>query len=224
MKIIPSILTNNSTEAKALLSRCEDVVDRVSIDIIDGKFADNKTIDLLALQGIETNLKLDFQLMVIDPVNWVKKCTQAGAHLRSKTSVRRANTIIGHIEHMTDQVEFISRVQEEGIKVGLGLDLVTPVSDLNETIINNLDMVLLMSVPAGFGGQKFSYQVIKKIKLLSNTRKKNKQKFKIHVDGGVTSDNIKDIATAGADEVSVGRSLFKGDLRENINKFNKLLS
>ena len=212
MKIIPSILTGDRKEAKELLTCCEGVVDRVSIDIIDGKFADNKTITPDFLADFKTTLKVDYQLIVVEPVSWIERCVRG-----------RANTIIGHIEHMDSQEEFVEKVKKSKVEVGLGIDLETPVSEIKQNVLSNLDTVLLMSVPAGFGGQEFSYQVIEKIKSLSNIRKENKATFTIHVDGGVNFDNIKDIADAGADEVSVGRLLFKGDLRENVEKFNELL-
>jgi ribulose-phosphate 3-epimerase len=210
IKIFPSILTNDPDELKEMILQVEGVVDFVSIDIIDGKFADNKTIDPQALVDFDTNLKFDFQLMVNEPVNWVEKCATAGAE-----------RIVGHIEQMSDQVEFVGKVQEVGASIGLGLDLDTPVSKLDSTILTNLDTVLIMSVPAGFGGQKFDKKALKKVKELSKIRTKDETPYKIHVDGGVSFDNISEIVKAGADEVSVGRSLFKGNVKDNIDKFLK---
>ena len=76
LEIIPSILTNNPEEAKELIARCEGVVERVSIDIIDGKFAENKTIDPSIFIDVDTDLKIDYQLMVNEPVNWVERCVR----------------------------------------------------------------------------------------------------------------------------------------------------
>jgi len=210
IKVIPSILTNDPDELKEMIAQVEGITDFVSIDIIDGKFADNKTIDPIVLSGVDTSLKLDFQLMVNEPINWVEKCASAGAE-----------RIIGHIEEMGDQVEFVGKVQEVGASIGLGIDIETPVSELDSTILTNLDAVLVMSVPAGFGGQKFDRRAIKKVKELDKIRVRDDTPYKIHVDGGVTVDNIKEIEKAGADEVSVGRMLFKGNLKENIDKFIK---
>jgi ribulose-phosphate 3-epimerase len=210
IKIFPSILTKDPDELKEMVSQVEGVVDFVSIDIIDGKFADNKTIDPQALSSLDTIIKLDFQLMVHEPINWVEKCASVGAE-----------RIVGHIEEMSDQVEFVGKVQEVGISIGLGIDLDTPISELDSTILTNLDAVLVMGVPAGFGGQKFDKSALKKIKALDSIRKKDATPFKIHVDGGVTSANISEIVKAGADEVSVGRSLFKGNIKDNIDKLLK---
>jgi ribulose-phosphate 3-epimerase len=210
IQIIPSILTNDPEEAREMITRCDGVVGRVSVDIIDGKFAANKTIDPIVLQSIDTSLKLDFQLMVVEPINWVERCISAGA-----------DRIIGHIEQMGDQTEFVGKVQEVGALIGLALDLPTSVSDLDATILNNLDVVLVMSVPAGFGGQKFDPSVLSKIKELDKIRARDKTPFKIQVDGGIMADNIKSVFESGADEVSVGRGLFKGDLAENLERLLK---
>ena len=210
IEVIPSILTNDPRELSELIQRCEGVVERVSIDIIDGKFADNKTIDPSILTDIDTNLKLDFQLMVYEPINWVEKCASVGA-----------DRIIGHIEHMTSQIDFVGKVQSIGAYVGLGVDLDSPVSKLDPTILNNLDVVLLMSVSAGFGGQKFNSSVLKKVNKLDKIRVRDDTPFQIQIDGGVTPDNIEDIRKARVDEVSIGRSLFKGDLAESVKRFQK---
>jgi ribulose-phosphate 3-epimerase len=210
IQIIPSILTDDIGEARELLVRCEQVVDRVSIDIIDGKFADNKTIEPGALGVVESDLMFDYQLMTVEPLKWVETCIAS-----------QADRIIGHVERMTDQKEFTDRVKESGLSAGLGFDLKTPLGRLNASTLYDLDVVLLMSVPAGFGGQEFRMEVIDKIRKLDKLRLEKRATFKIHVDGGVTSDNISKVSKAGADEVSVGRGLFKGDLKENLERLSK---
>jgi ribulose-phosphate 3-epimerase len=148
--------------------------------------------------------------MVKEPINWIERCVQG-----------QADRIIGHIEQMSDQVEFVGRVQEVGAKVGLGLDLATPVSDLDVTILNDLDTVLVMSVPAGFGGQKFDKSALEKIRELDEIRSRDKSPYVIHGDGGITFDNIGDVRRAGADEVSIGVRIFEGDLEENVKAYIK---
>ncbi len=210
IQIIPSIPTNNPKELREKLAQAEGVVDRVSIDIIDGKYADNKTIDPSILFEIETNFKLDYQLMVVEPVNWVEKCV-AG----------KADRIIGHIEKMSNQIEFVGKVQEVGAQVGLAIDLKTPVSAIDETIINDLDIVLVMSVPAGFGGQKFNKKALSKIKKLDKIRSRDDMPYRIHDDGGITLELGDDARREGADEVSIGMRIFEGNLAENIEKYTK---
>lgn len=210
MEIIPSILTSSPEEAKELIRRCEGMVTRVSIDIIDGRFAANRTIDPTALSSLDTGLKIDYQLMVYEPVNWVERCATG-----------QADRIIGHIEKMRDQVEFVGKVQEVGASVGLALDLETAVERIDQSILTSLDVILLMSVKAGFGGQKFDESVLEKIKKLNEMRKTDATPFKIHIDGGIALDNINSVCRAGADEVSIGRRIFEGDLAENIKKYQE---
>ncbi len=211
--IIPSILTSNPEEAKELITRCEGVVDRVSIDIVDGKFAKNKTIDPSALSDIDTTLKIDYQLMVHEPVNWIERCIRG-----------QGDRIIGHIENMSDQLEFLGKVQEAGLYIGLALDLKTDVSEIDPAILTNLDVVLVMSVPAGFGGQEFDKSVLHKVKKLDKNRIRDKTPFRIQIDGGVKLENISEIQSVGVDEVSVGRRIFEGNLSENIKKFQDAAS
>ena len=210
VEIVPSILTNDPEELKKKLSLCEGLVDRVSIDIIDGKFANNKTIDPSVLFDIDTNLKIDYQLMVYEPVNWIERCLRG-----------QADRIIGHIEEMSDQVEFVGKVQEVGLSVGLAIDLETQVYKIDPTILNNLDIVLVMSVPVGFGGQEFDKRALGKIKELDEIRARDKTPFRIQDDGGITLESIHNVHKIGADEVSIGKRIFDGDLAKNLAKFQK---
>src|SRR3989304_7877798 len=114
IEIIPSILTNDPEEARELIARCEGLVDRISIDIIDGKYASNKTIDPSVFEKIDTSLLLDFQLMVYEPVNWVERCVRG-----------QADRIIGHVEQMSDEGEFVGKAREESGYICIGVDIET---------------------------------------------------------------------------------------------------
>jgi ribulose-phosphate 3-epimerase len=122
---------------------------------------------------------------------------------------------------MGNQVDFVGKVQEVGAGVGLALDLPTPVSKFDSTILTNLDVVLVMSVPAGFGGESFDEKALAKIKELDEIRARDTSPYKIQDDGGVTLTSIDAVHFTGADEVSIGRRLFNGDLGSNIKKFQK---
>lgn len=206
--IIPAILTNNPDEAKALVVSAETKTERVQIDIIDGIFADNKTIDPVVFEEVETTLKLDYHLMVKNPINWVERCIRGGA-----------DRIIGQIEMMESQAEFVGKVEEVGAYVGLAIDIDTPVSKLDPTIITNLDAVLVMSVPAGFGGQEFNEKALDKIKELDEIRLRDTSPFKIIIDGGVSLEVLTKLLPTGVDEVAIGRKIFEGDLEANLEKF-----
>ena len=213
IEVIPAILTNDPQELKQLINKAEEVVDRVQIDVLDGQFAKNKTVDPSIFETIETNLKLDFHLMTKEPVDWIEKATRA-----------MANRVVGQIEMMESQMEFVEKAIEMGTLTGLAVGIDTPISDLDPEVFVNLDAVLVMSVPAGFGGQKFDDKAVGKIKSLNKMREKENLEFKICVDGGVTTKVIKSLAEAGVDEVFVGKRLFDGDLRENIEEFKKVVN
>lgn len=210
VEVIPAILTASPDELATMLETYEGKVNRVQIDIIDGQFADNKTVEPTALESIDTSLLLDFHLMTKEPINWVEKCVRGGA-----------DRIIGQIEMMESQHDFVGKVQEVGAYVGLAIDLDTDLSKLDPTMLNNLDVVLAMSVKAGFGGQEFDDKVIDKIKKLDEIRLRDQTPFKIIVDGGVGEENIESLRKIGVDEVAIGKSIFKGDIGDNIEKLTK---
>lgn len=211
LEIIPAILTNDPKELEEKIRQVEESVNRVQIDIVDGVFADNKTISLEAAANIETDLLLDIQLMTKEPVDWVEKATRA-----------MADRIIGQVEMMSDQARFIEKVAETGEKVGLAIDLSTPVSALDPAVLNNLDIVLIMSVKAGFGEQDFQEPALEKVIKLLSYRASNNCKYRICVDGGINEENIAKVRQAGADEVAVGHSLFAfGDVAQKVEELKK---
>lgn len=211
VEIIPSLLTSDPEELEDLIQKVEGVVNRVHIDIIDGKFADNTTINPNKVGNIKSDLKYDYHLMVEEPLNWVKGCVRGSA-----------DRIIGQIEMMSDKIEFVGKVKAVGADVGLAIDLATEVSKVDPAILDNLDVILVMSVSAGFGGQKFSEKSLDKVRELNKIRERDNVLFRICVDGGISEENIGKLVKAGVDEVSIGRRLFKGDLKENIDKLVKV--
>ena len=210
IEIIPSLLTNNPNELRQLISQCEGEVNRIHIDIIDGVYADNKTIDPFMLSSVETSLIIDFHLMVDNPTKWIEKCLRGNAE-----------RLIAQIEMMTDQLEFVEKTSILGMKPGLALDINSQVSEINENVLPSLDVILVMSVPAGFGGQKFHAEALGKIQELDQMRKEKGYRYSICDDGGITIDLIDDIRAEGADEAVVGRRLFKGDISDNVEKFEE---
>ena len=210
IEIIPSILTSDLKELEALIHKAEREVKRIHIDIIDGVFADNKTIDPLALENIDTSLVLDFHLMVNEPVNWIEKCLRAGA-----------DRAIGQIEMMSSVEEFIIKAQSVGISPGIAIDLNTPVERLDQLYLKDLDVVLVMSVAAGFGGQKFDDKALEKIKKLNTLRTLEPDSFRILDDGGVQVEHMADLSKLKVDDVVIGQRIFEGDLRKNIEKYKK---
>lgn len=208
VEIIPSILTKDPDEAVEMIKRCDGVVQRVQIDVVDGIFANNVTVKPWELKNLNVFLGLDFHLMVNEPIDWVERCLGVGA-----------DRIIGQIEMMSSQIDFVKKVEEKNLRLGLAIDLDTSVSKIDESLFEKLDVILVMSVKAGFGNQKFEIRALDKIKELNAIRVKNKTPFRICIDGGETEDVIDDSVFDGADEIVVGRRLFKGDIKENIELF-----
>lgn len=211
VEIIPSILTNDPDEFRELLKQAEEAgVNRVHVDIIDGVYANNKTIDPSILNDLDSSLKIDFHLMVNNPENWIEKCLRAGA-----------SRIIAQIEMMQNSEGFVDKVLSEHAYVGLAIDNDSKVIDLNEDVLHELDLIMVMSVPAGFGGQEFNVNALEKISELREIKQKNSYKFKIAVDGGINESIISQLVKNGADEFCIGRRLFSGDMKENIEKFKQ---
>jgi ribulose-phosphate 3-epimerase len=210
LEIIPTIFSNDIREVEEKILRLEGLVKNVQIDIVDGQYVNNKTIVPSALENIDTNLGLDFHLMTKEPVDWVERAVRGGA-----------DRIIGQIEKMGNQIDFVGKVGEVGCDVGLALDISSLVSGLDSQALAGANVILVMGYPAGFEGQVFDTKAFEKIKKLSEIRQKEDLSFKILVDGGVNEINIKEIVKLGADEVAIGRRLFEGDISENIRKIQE---
>lgn len=210
LEIVPAILTNDPRELDQKIRQVESFAKRVHIDIIDSSFAKNPTISPEALLGIETNLFFDVHLMVNNPASWVGRSYEG-----------LPDRIIGQIEMMKNQEEFVAKVAEGGAHIGLAIDLHTPVASIETILLRNIDSILVMGVKAGLGGQQFEEKVLEKIKQLDEIRAREQRPFKIIVDGGVTPETIGKITKAGADEVAAASAVFSGNSEENIQNLLK---
>ncbi len=207
MLIIPAILTDNPQEFEQLLRACDGVVDRVQIDVNDGSFLEEKSFLPEEIPFLENNIYFDFHLMVKEPIHWLERCARLGG-----------DRVFAHIEGMSSQASFVKECQIRGLKIGLALDIDTPVSLLDPLVLEDLDAVLLMGYSAGKGGQKFDELVFDKVQELVELRKNDISPFRICVDGGVWEENMFKLYSLGVDEVAVGRRLFDGDLSANIKR------
>lgn len=173
--IIPSILEKDISSFEEQLKKVWGKVRRVQMDIVDGKFAETKTVMPEILLSIDTIVEFEGHMMVEKPEDWIERCAAAGM-----------TAVYGQVEKMEDSVKFIADAESAGMKVGLAYDIETPIAGLEE-VINNIDVVLLMSVKAGAQGREFDESVLEKIK---QVRKMSKT-ITIQVDGGLTVENIK---------------------------------
>jgi ribulose-phosphate 3-epimerase len=214
--ILPTVLASDLKRAQHLLHQISQApqLTWVQADIIDEVFANNKTLspqDWSKLISQYPQLKFEAHLMVKDPIKWITPCLQAGF-----------SRLTAQIEMMPDQQAFLNEFHPQPTtyhlppKVGLALDLPTPVEKLDRSLLPKIDVILLMSVPAGFGGQPFHPEVLKKITALNRLRQQQKSNFQIAIDGGLNPSNINKIEKAGADLACIGHSLLKGDLRKNL--------
>ncbi|MCQ2400596.1 MAG: ribulose-phosphate 3-epimerase [Lachnospiraceae bacterium] len=181
----------------------------IHIDVMDGSFVPNMSIGPCVIKSNRkwSDKVFDVHLMIDEPARYVQDFRDAGADL-----------ITVHYEAAKHQDRAIQAVKATGAKVGMALNPGTPVEML-EDLLPQLDMVLLMSVNPGFGGQKFIPYTIERIKKLRAMADKVKPELDIEIDGGVTLDNAADILKAGANILVAGSAVFKGDTAGNVKAF-----
>ncbi|SNZ09494.1 ribulose-5-phosphate 3-epimerase [Terribacillus aidingensis] len=198
-KIAPSIL---SADFASLGNEIKDVekggADYIHVDVMDGHFVPNITIGPLIVEAIRpvTKLPLDVHLMIENPDSYIETFAKAGADI-----------ITVHQEACIHLHRTIMLIKEQGVKAGVVLNPATPVS-LIEEILPELDMVLLMTVNPGFGGQKFISSVLKKVEELSRLRAALELDFEIEIDGGVNAETAKLCTDAGADVLVAGSAVY----------------
>tara|TARA_X000001036_G_C20515903_1_gene740064 strand:+ start:350 stop:991 length:642 start_codon:yes stop_codon:yes gene_type:complete len=186
----------------------DNKIDLIHIDIMDGKFVNNQTEKLFNLNKISslTNLKYDIHLMVEEPLDKIDE------YIKYKPEI-----ITIHIEKNSNLIDCIRKIKSYNINAGVAINPDTNITELYD-ILELIDLVLIMSVHPGKGGQKFISKTIDKVKDINN--KKNKNNFIISVDGGVNDTNSKDLINSGADLLVSGSYLVKSD---NLNNSIKSL-
>ena len=210
IKISPSILSANFSELGNEIKRLEQVgADMIHVDVMDGHFVPNLTIGPPVIKNLREITKLPFDVhLMIDPVHkYIKDYADAGADI-----------ITIHPEATENLSESINHIKSFKKKVGVSLN---PNTELNLVLdyLDKIDLILIMSVYPGFGGQKFMPEIIKKIKDLNNIKKDKNLNFDIEVDGGINFSNAKKVLDAGANILVSGTTIFKennGDIEKNI--------
>ena len=210
IQISPSILSADFSQLGNEIRRLEVCgADLIHVDVMDGHFVPNLTIGPPVIKALRKYTKLPFDVhLMINPVHkYIKEYAKAGSDI-----------ITIHPESTENLKSSIKEIKDLKKKAGVSLNPDTPI----ETILNDLndiDLILVMSVFPGFGGQKFIPEVLKKIDELSKLRTKNNLNYKIEVDGGIDFSNSKKAIEAGADILVSGTTIFKennGDLKKNI--------
>ena len=210
IKISPSILSADFSQLGNEIKRLEDGgADLIHVDVMDGHFVPNLTIGPPVIKTLRKYTKIPFDVhLMISPVHkYIKDFANAGSDI-----------ITIHPEATENLNDSINHIKEFKKKVGVSLNPDTEIKVIND-YLDKIDLVLIMSVYPGFGGQKFMPEVLDKIKELRNIQKNKNYKFDIEVDGGINFSNYKSVIDAGANILVSGTTIFKenqGNLGKNI--------
>ncbi|WP_100404521.1 ribulose-phosphate 3-epimerase [Bacillus solitudinis] len=200
IKIAPSILSADFSNLAADIREVEQGgADYIHVDVMDGHFVPNITIGPLVVSSIRpiTTLPLDVHLMIEHPENYVVDFARAGADIISV-----------HVEACVHLHRTIHLIKEQGVKVGVVINPATPVQMI-EPIIDEVDLVLLMTVNPGFGGQSFIESVLPKISAVAEMARQRGLSIDIEVDGGVNPSTAKRCIEAGANVLVAGSAIYK---------------
>ena len=184
------------------------------IDVMDGAFVPSLSLGFPVIKSIRrvTNLVFDVHLMICDPDRYIEEFAAAGAGI-----------ITVHAEACPHLNRTIASIKENGCKAGVALNPATPLTGLSY-ILDDLDMVLLMTVNPGFGGQKYIESCTRKIRGLKRMISERDLEIDIEVDGGIKLDNVQKVMEAGANAIVAGSAVFGGDVEQNVKDFLKVLN
>ena len=216
IQISPSILSADFSQLGKEIKRLEDGgADLIHVDVMDGHFVPNLTIGPPVIKALKKNcsIKFDVHLMISPVHKYIEAYSDAGADI-----------ITIHPEATNNLSASISKIKELKKKVGISLNPETKV-DIIKDYLNEIDLVLIMSVNPGFGGQKFMPEVLDKIKELKKIQKDKNIDFDIEIDGGINFENSKIAIEAGANILVSGTTVFKsnnGDIKKNIDTLKSI--
>lgn len=215
-QLAPSILSANfynlENDLKIL---SEEHIKYLHLDVMDGLFVPNLSIGVPVVESIKKNTGdsfiLDTHLMIEKPEKYIDNFRNAGADI-----------LTIHVEATEKPFEVLDMIKNKGMLAGISLNPETEVNKLDE-VLEIADLVLVMSVHPGFGGQKFIVDTLEKVKYLKSKKEKYGYNYVIEIDGGITTSNVKSVLDAGVDLVVAGSAVFKNDIRQNVLDFNKIL-
>ena len=214
-KLAPSILAADFARLGDEVAAIEKAgADMVHIDVMDGIFVPNISMGIPVVTSLRkvSGMVFDVHLMIRKPSKYIQAFADAGA-----------DSITVHIESEGDTAEAIDLIRKAGKKVGLCINPDTPVSALNG-FIEKADMILLMGVQPGFGGQHYMPHVSDKIRELRAICDQVHPECDIEVDGGITLENVEDILSAGANVIVAGSSVFRGDAAAHVKAYKEIFA
>lgn len=212
--ISPSLLSVDFLELKTELERLNQIDDLwLHLDIMDAHFVPNLTFGEPVLNKVKTvsKHKLDAHFMVTDPDFFVENFKNVGLH-----------NFTFHWEAVTHHDRLIDKIKAHYPSVGISLNPSTPINVIPPYLLAKIDLVLLMSVNPGFGGQKFIPEIVDKVIELDQIRHKQGLKFQIQVDGGINDQNAGYLIQAGANNLVAGSYIFSAPNKDYISRINKI--
>ncbi|MBU0709896.1 MAG: ribulose-phosphate 3-epimerase [Candidatus Omnitrophica bacterium] len=215
MEVVPSLLSANFANLAEDIKKVESIgCSRLHIDVMDGHFVPNITIGPVVIKSIRkiTRSHLQTHLMIDQPGKYIKDFIDAGS-----------DTIIIHQEACPEIGETIKEIKKLGVKAGVSIKPKTPVETLKD-IIQDLDLIMIMSVEPGFGGQSYILGSEKKISESKALLEEKGLNLPIGVDGGINAQNAPLVAKAGATHLIAGNAVFKGDILENIKSLYRSIN
>lgn len=212
-KLAPSILAADFAKLSEDISKAEEAkAEYLHIDVMDGSFVPSISFGAPIIRSIRKNHQMffDVHLMIQEPVRYIEEFVKAGADL-----------ITVHAESCIHLHSTIMKIKETGAKACVALNPATPLSVL-DYVLEDLDMVLIMSVNPGFGGQKFIPSSLRKISELRKMIQERGLDIDIEVDGGINTENVSEVLDAGANVIVAGTAVFGGDIASNVERFHQI--
>ena len=202
VKVSPSILAADFANLSLECSKIDKSnADWFHLDVMDGVFVPNISFGMPVIKSIKetANKVLDVHLMIVDPDRYITKFKELGSDI-----------LTVHVEACNHLNRTIHAIKQEGMKAGVALNPHTPVNSISD-VLNDLDLVCIMSVNPGFGGQSFIENTYNKVKQLRDLRNKTNSNFLIEIDGGVNLQNAPKLLSSGADVLVAGSFVFKSE-------------
>lgn len=199
IKISPSVLAADFSNLSKDISKISAHADMLHLDVMDGVFVPNMSFGQCVVSALRkiTSLTFDVHLMITNPIRYINDFAKAGADI-----------ITIHYESCDNQIEVLKAIRELGIKPSISIKPATPAFIL-EPILEYVDMVLVMTVEPGFGGQSFIPETLDSVRALKQMIAASGRNIDIEVDGGITADTIRQAYDAGANVFVAGSSVFK---------------
>ena len=214
--LVPSLLAANfynlENDLKVLM---DNGIKIIHLDVMDGMFVPNLSFGIPVIEsikkGVADNLILDTHLMIEKPERYIEKFKKIGSDI-----------LTIHIEATDDAVKVLNDIKKLGMKAGICVNPETDIHTIDKCLVV-ADLILVMSVHPGFGGQKFIDDTLLKVKYLNEVRQEKAYNYIIEIDGGIGKDNIKEVMDAGVDYAVAGSAVFSGNIADNVKYFNSVI-